>query len=171
MVKRAGGRGDCCACHQTRSRWQIRVQDELAQCVTHPVPVLCPPICTAAVVSWSRPDDVMCVPMRVQIGDRQVNTRTYTAAFNLRGGAQEKMVGTMSGGERNRVHLAKVRLELTHVTGLGGGESTFRCCCSCLLSIMVVVYYQVSFSGILLVSTLSVRHPPRPHSSPSPCPY
>lgn len=34
--------------------------------------------------------------------------RTYTAAFNLKGAAQEKLVGSMSGGERNRVHLAKV---------------------------------------------------------------
>ncbi|CAN0441390.1 unnamed protein product, partial [Discosporangium mesarthrocarpum] len=39
---------------------------------------------------------------------RQVNVRTYTAAFNLRGPAQEKRVGSLSGGERNRVHLAKV---------------------------------------------------------------
>ncbi|CAM9589104.1 unnamed protein product [Ectocarpus sp. 6 AP-2014] len=43
-----------------------------------------------------------------QIGDRQVNVRAYTAAFNLRGASQDKLVGTMSGGERNRVHLAKV---------------------------------------------------------------
>ena len=47
-------------------------------------------------------------PVLSQIGDKQVNVRTYTAAFNLRGAAQEKLVGTMSGGERNRVHLAKV---------------------------------------------------------------
>lgn len=37
-----------------------------------------------------------------------MNVRSYTAAFNLRGAAQEKRVGDMSGGERNRVHLAKV---------------------------------------------------------------
>ncbi|CAN0235523.1 unnamed protein product [Pylaiella littoralis] len=47
----------------------------------------------------------------VQIGDRQVNVRAYAAAFNLKGASQDKLVGTMSGGERNRVHLAKVLKE------------------------------------------------------------
>lgn len=47
-------------------------------------------------------------PSFEKMGDREVNVRTYTAAFNLKGAAQEKLVGNMSGGERNRVHLAKV---------------------------------------------------------------
>ncbi|CAN0492080.1 unnamed protein product, partial [Ectocarpus sp. 8 AP-2014] len=57
-----------------------------------------------------------------QIGDRQVNVRAYTAAFNLRGASQDKLVGTMSGGERNRVHLAKVLKQGHNVLLLG--EST-----------------------------------------------
>ena len=41
------------------------------------------------------------------LGDREVNVRAYVAAFNLRGQVQEKLVGSLSGGERGRVHLAK----------------------------------------------------------------
>ena len=42
------------------------------------------------------------------IGGREVNARAYTASFNFRGSDQQKLVGDLSGGERNRVHLAKV---------------------------------------------------------------
>ncbi|RMH81923.1 MAG: energy-dependent translational throttle protein EttA [Actinomyces sp.] len=42
------------------------------------------------------------------IGGREVNGRAYVASFNFRGADQQKLVGTLSGGERNRVHLAKV---------------------------------------------------------------
>lgn len=42
------------------------------------------------------------------IGGREVNVRAYIAAFNLKGTMQEKPVGALSGGERGRVHLAKV---------------------------------------------------------------
>lgn len=42
------------------------------------------------------------------MGDRTISTRAYMAAFNLKGAMQEKRVGDLSGGERNRVHLAKV---------------------------------------------------------------
>ena len=42
------------------------------------------------------------------IGGREVNGRAYTASFNFRGSDQQKLVGELSGGERNRVHLAKV---------------------------------------------------------------
>jgi len=44
----------------------------------------------------------------MQLGGREVNVRKYIAAFNLKGTMQEKAVGTLSGGERGRVHLAKV---------------------------------------------------------------
>ena len=44
----------------------------------------------------------------VQLGNRQVNSRAYVARFNFGGTDQQKKVGTLSGGERNRVHLAKV---------------------------------------------------------------
>lgn len=46
----------------------------------------------------------------VEIGGDRINTRAYIASFNLRGGMQEKKVGSLSGGERNRVHLAKMLL-------------------------------------------------------------
>ena len=42
------------------------------------------------------------------MGGRTVNSRAYVARFNFRGPDQEKKVGTLSGGERNRVHLAKL---------------------------------------------------------------
>ncbi len=42
------------------------------------------------------------------LGKREVNSRSYVASFNFRGGDQTKKVGVLSGGERNRVHLAKV---------------------------------------------------------------
>jgi ATP-binding cassette ChvD family protein len=42
------------------------------------------------------------------LGRREVNSRAYTAAFNFKGGDQQQKVGTLSGGQRNRVHLAKM---------------------------------------------------------------
>ncbi len=42
------------------------------------------------------------------IGKREVNGRAYVASFNFRGSDQQKRVGDLSGGERNRVHLAKM---------------------------------------------------------------
>jgi energy-dependent translational throttle protein EttA len=44
----------------------------------------------------------------LKVGDREVNGRAYVASFNFRGSDQQKPVGVLSGGERNRVHLAKV---------------------------------------------------------------
>jgi sulfate-transporting ATPase len=44
----------------------------------------------------------------VQLGNREVNGRQYVSWFNFSGTDQQKKVGTLSGGERNRVHLAKV---------------------------------------------------------------
>jgi ATP-binding cassette ChvD family protein len=44
----------------------------------------------------------------IDIGGRQMNVRAYCARFNFRGAEQQKLVGTLSGGERNRVHLAKL---------------------------------------------------------------
>ena len=43
----------------------------------------------------------------IEFGGRSVNIRAYVAAFNLKGPMQEKSVGSLSGGERGRVHLAK----------------------------------------------------------------
>jgi energy-dependent translational throttle protein EttA len=51
----------------------------------------------------------------IQLGPRQVNSRTYVARFNFSGSDQQKKVGTLSGGERNRVHLAKILKEGANV--------------------------------------------------------
>ena len=42
------------------------------------------------------------------LGKREINSRAYCSAFNFKGGDQQKKVGMLSGGERNRVHLAKM---------------------------------------------------------------
>ena len=44
----------------------------------------------------------------IYLGKREVNSRGYCSAFNFKGGDQQKKVGQLSGGERNRVHLAKM---------------------------------------------------------------
>jgi ATP-binding cassette ChvD family protein len=44
----------------------------------------------------------------IMVGEQKVNSRAYTASFNFKGSDQQKKVGTLSGGERNRVHLAKL---------------------------------------------------------------
>jgi sulfate-transporting ATPase len=44
----------------------------------------------------------------VALGKREINSRQYVSWFNFRGGDQQKPVGQLSGGERNRVHLAKL---------------------------------------------------------------
>src|ERR1051326_4381318 len=45
---------------------------------------------------------------QLQLGKREVNSRAYCSAFNFKGADQQKKVGSLSGGERNRVHLAKM---------------------------------------------------------------
>ena len=47
----------------------------------------------------------------IQLGDAQVNSRAYCGAFNFKGGDQQKKVGLLSGGERNRVHMARLLKE------------------------------------------------------------
>ena len=44
----------------------------------------------------------------IMLGDAEVNSRAYVGAFNFKGGDQQKKVGLLSGGERNRVHMAKL---------------------------------------------------------------
>ena len=44
----------------------------------------------------------------LEIGGREVNSRAYVSAFNFKGADQQQKLGTLSGGERNRVHLAKL---------------------------------------------------------------
>jgi ATPase subunit of ABC transporter with duplicated ATPase domains len=43
----------------------------------------------------------------ITVGKREINSRAYVGAFNFKGGDQQKKVGLLSGGERNRVHLAR----------------------------------------------------------------
>jgi ATP-binding cassette ChvD family protein len=45
---------------------------------------------------------------RIQVGRREISSRGYVGSFNFKGSDQQKKVGELSGGERNRVHLAKV---------------------------------------------------------------
>ena len=44
----------------------------------------------------------------IPLGDAEMNSRAYCGAFNFKGGDQQKKVGLLSGGERNRVHMAKL---------------------------------------------------------------
>src|SRR5262249_58123430 len=44
----------------------------------------------------------------IELGKRRVASRAYVSWFNFRGATQQRKVGTLSGGERNRVHLAKL---------------------------------------------------------------
>ncbi len=51
----------------------------------------------------------------IQLGNKSVNGRAYVARFNFSGSDQQKKVGVLSGGERNRVHLAKMLREEANV--------------------------------------------------------
>jgi len=51
----------------------------------------------------------------ITLGPRKMNSRAYVASFNFLGTDQQKKVGTLSGGERNRVHLAKILKEGANV--------------------------------------------------------
>ena len=51
----------------------------------------------------------------IPLGNRQVNSRAYAARFNFAGSDQQKKVGNLSGGERNRVHLARILKEGANV--------------------------------------------------------
>ncbi|MCX7560366.1 energy-dependent translational throttle protein EttA [Sulfitobacter sp. F26204] len=47
----------------------------------------------------------------IKLGDAEVNSRAYCSSFNFKGGDQQKRVGLLSGGERNRVHMARLLKE------------------------------------------------------------
>ncbi len=51
----------------------------------------------------------------IELGDRTMSSRAYVSHFNFGGGDQQQLVGTLSGGQRNRVHLAKVLKEQANV--------------------------------------------------------
>ena len=48
---------------------------------------------------------------QIQVGERKMNSRAYCSSFNFKGSSQQAKVGNLSGGERNRVHLAKLLKE------------------------------------------------------------
>ncbi len=58
-----------------------------------------------AKTAWEEISDGLDV---VKLGDAEMNSRAYCGAFNFKGSDQQKKVGLLSGGERNRVHLAKL---------------------------------------------------------------
>ncbi len=51
----------------------------------------------------------------LKLGKREMNSRAYVGAFNFKGGDQQQKVGSLSGGQRNRVHLAKLLKEGSNV--------------------------------------------------------
>jgi len=51
----------------------------------------------------------------IQLGNREVNSRAYVGRFNFSGAEQQKKVGLLSGGQRNRVHLARMLKEGANV--------------------------------------------------------
>jgi ATPase subunit of ABC transporter with duplicated ATPase domains len=51
----------------------------------------------------------------IYLGKREMNSRAYVGAFNFKGGDQQQKVGTLSGGQRNRVHLATMLKEGSNV--------------------------------------------------------
>jgi ATP-binding cassette ChvD family protein len=53
-------------------------------------------------------DEISNGEEKIKVGNREVASRAYVANFNFRGSDQQKKVGTLSGGERNRVHMAKL---------------------------------------------------------------
>ncbi len=70
------------------------------------------PMWTKAAMCWIREKTIWEMISggqdTIELGDRQVNSRAYVARFNFSGSDQQKKVGMLSGGERNRVHLARM---------------------------------------------------------------
>ena len=54
------------------------------------------------------PDGSVMCRLRIKLGERWINSRAYVAGFNFKGTDQQKKVAKLSGGERNRLHLAKL---------------------------------------------------------------
>jgi ATPase subunit of ABC transporter with duplicated ATPase domains len=52
-------------------------------------------------------DEVSGGREQIMVGKKEINSRAYLASFNFRGADQQKRVGDLAGGERNRLHLAK----------------------------------------------------------------
>ena len=53
-------------------------------------------------------EEISCGEETIEVGGREMSSRAYCARFNFKGAEQQKKVGILSGGERNRVHLAKL---------------------------------------------------------------
>ena len=70
------------------------------------------PTSTSRATRWTRQktvwEEISEGYEHIKVGDREVNSRQYTAGFNFKGSDQQARIGKLSGGERNRVHLAKL---------------------------------------------------------------
>ncbi|WP_316015900.1 energy-dependent translational throttle protein EttA [Roseobacter sp. HKCCA0434] len=66
----------------------------------------------AEVTVWHEISDGLDI---IKLGDAEMNSRAYVGAFNFKGGDQQKKIGMLSGGERNRVHMAKLLKEAGNV--------------------------------------------------------
>ncbi|HEX4348109.1 MAG TPA: energy-dependent translational throttle protein EttA [Vicinamibacterales bacterium] len=60
-------------------------------------------------------DEITGSSDEIELGKRKVASRAYVSWFNFKGGGQQRKVGTLSGGERNRVHLAKLLKKSTNL--------------------------------------------------------
>jgi len=60
-------------------------------------------------------EEITCGNEQIELGQRLVNSRAYVARFNFSGSDQQRKVGALSGGQRNRVHLAKLLKEGANV--------------------------------------------------------
>ena len=56
-------------------------------------------------------EEISCGQEIIELGDAEMNSRAYCGAFNFKGGDQQKPLNLLSGGERNRVHMAKLLRE------------------------------------------------------------
>jgi energy-dependent translational throttle protein EttA len=84
----------------------------------------------------------------IQLGKKLVKSRAYCASFNFKGGDQQKLVSQLSGGERNRIHLAKVLRKETNVILLD--EPTNDLDVDTLRSLEEAI---LSFTGCVLVTS------------------
>ena len=87
----------------------------------------------------------------IKVGNREVPARAYVSSFNFRGSDHQKLVGTLSGGERNRVHLAKLLQTGGNVVLLDEPTNDLD-----------VDTLRALEAGLELIPGLRRRHQPRP---------
>ena len=82
----------------------------------------------------------------IKLGDAEVNSRAYCSSFNFKGGDQQKKVSLLSGGERNRVHMAKLLREGGNVLLLDEPTNDFD-----IDTLIALEEYLDHFAGCLIV--------------------